>query len=427
MNQGPFIFKGYEFDSATSVATFRYAFGEKYQFAEKLTFQSVADGYNKDVLDRALFFSFVICGASYYKTFPSKEVVFEHGTLDAWQAQFFDAVFQDGLSQFAFENKLTRDDLAHFVATGDARPAIPYSGQGIIALQSGGKDSLLTASMLQEKGLSFTPWYITNNPSHPALLDELGSPLRTLTRTVDVPAIKAAIAEGGKNGHVPVTYMVMSFALIDAILTNKNTILVSIGHEGDEPHEHIGDMPVNHQWSKTWPAEEQFAEYVKRYISPDIHIGSPLRGFSELRIAELFAQHAWEKFGHRFSSCNVANYKQGTDNTTLTWCGECPKCANSFLLFAPFVAPSGLESIFGGQNLFTKPSLAETFKGMFGVEGVMKPFECIGETTELQRAYHMAREKYPDAGYQLLFEVPASSFDYLKEYDSQPWAKEMLF
>ena len=427
MKQGPFIFKGYEFDPATSIATFRYAFGDTWQFTEKLTFGSIAQDYNKDALNRALFFSFVICGASYYKTFPSKEVVFEHGAIDAWQAQFFNAVFQDGLSQFAFENKLTRDDLAHFVATGDAVPAVAYSGTGIIALQSGGKDSLLTASMLIEKGISFTPWYITNNPSHPAILDDLGASLRTLTRAVDVPAIKVAIAEGGKNGHIPVTYMVMSFALIDAVLTNKNTVLVSIGHEGDEPHEHIGDMPVNHQWSKTWPAEEQFAEYVKRYISPDLHIGSPLRGFSELRVAELFANHAWMKFGHRFSSCNVANYKQGTDNTHLIWCGECPKCANSFLLFAPFVAPSELESIFGGQNLFIKPSLTETFKGILGVEGVMKPFECIGETTELQRAYYMALENWPNAAYALPFDVPLSNFDYLKEYPAQDWAKELLF
>lgn len=426
MNQGPFIFKGYEFDAATHTVSFHYAYGER-QFIENIIFGATVENYNKDVLDRALFLSYMACGASYYKTFPSKEVVFEHGALDAWQAQFFDSVFQDGLSQFAFENKLTRDDLAHFVATGDAVPAIPYSGEGIIALQSGGKDSLLTASMLNEKGVAFTPWYIQNNPSHPAVLDDLGYPLRTIYRKVDMPAIKKAIAEGGLNGHAPVTYLVMSFALIDAILTNKNTVLISIGHEGDEPHEHIGDMPVNHQWSKTWPAEEQFAEYVKRYISPDIHIGSPLRGFSELRVAELFANHGWTKFGHRFSSCNIANYLQGKDNTTLAWCGDCPKCANSFLLFAPFVEPKELESIFGGQNLFTKPSLTETFKGILGIEGVMKPFECIGETTELQRAYHMAREKWPNAGYALPFDVPISNFDYLKEYPVQEWAKKLLF
>jgi UDP-N-acetylmuramoylalanine--D-glutamate ligase len=423
----PFTFVDYSFDASSRTATFTYASGDC-RFTERITFSDLATDYNAEALDRALFLAYVIAGASYYKAFPSHDVVFEHGTLDAWQAQFFNSVFQDGLSQFAFENKLTRDNLAHFVASTEAgQTAIPYAGKGVIALQSGGKDSLLTASFLQEKNIPFTPWYISNNPSHPEVLDDLGFPLRTTNRAVDVPAIKQAIAEGGLNGHVPVTYMVLSLALIDAILTNKNTVLVSIGHEGDEPHEFVGDMPVNHQWSKTWEAEVAFAEYVRRYISPDIQVGSPLRSFSELRVAELFAVHAWPKFGHRFSSCNVANYKQGNDNTTLAWCGDCPKCANSFLLFAPFVEPKELASIFGGENLLTKPSLIETFKGILGIEGTMKPFECIGETTELQLAYAMAREKWPDAGYTLSFDVPSSNFDYMKEYESQEWAKNMLF
>jgi hypothetical protein len=163
---------------------------------------------------------------------------------------------------------------------------------------------------------------------------------------------------------------------------------------------------------------------VSRYITPDIRIGSPLRVYSELRVAELFVEHAWEKYGHQFSSCNVANYEQGADNTTLKWCGNCPKCANSYLLFAPFLPSDELKNIFNGQDLFVKPTLERTFKGLLGIDGVEKPFECIGEIDELRLAYHQAQER---GGYKILpFDVPISTFDYMMQYPAQNWAVKML-
>jgi hypothetical protein len=213
----------------------------------------------------------------------------------------------------------------------------------------------------------------------------------------------------------------LGIALVQAILLGKNEVLVSIAHEGEEPHAMIGDLPVTHQWSKTWGAEQLFAEYVTRYISTDVYIGSPLRQHSELRVAELFVEHAWDTFGHRFSSCNRANYRQGADNSELKWCGECPKCANSYLLFAPFVAADELQSLFAGQDLFTKPLLQETFRGLLGIDGVMKPFECVGEIEELRYAYHQSQAK---EGYgSVSFDVPTASFDYKQTYPSQDWAQ----
>ncbi len=416
-----FIFKDYSFDKQTNTASFHYCFDDGKEFTEKVVFAQSGE-YDEALLDRALFLAFLLAGTSYYKTFPSDSVELAVGTLDEWQATFFTTVYQEGMSQFAFENQLTRAELAHFRATTTNRTEpLGYAGQGIVALQSGGKDSLLTASLLTKNQVPFTPWYLAYSPSHPAVLDQLGSPLGVAARYLDKQGLSRP---GALQGHVPITYIVAAYALIDAILNNKSTILISVGHEGEEAHDWIGDLPVNHQWSKTWSAEQSFAEYVARYITPGIKIGSPLRSFSELKIAELFVQSAWQEFGHKFSSCNLANYKQGTDNAELTWCGECPKCANSFLLFAPFLDAQELRSIFGSQDLFEKPLLQETFKGLLGIDGVMKPLECIGEVDELRLAYHMAQER---GGYeQLPFEVPSSSFDYLHTYESQQWARELI-
>ncbi len=419
-----FIFKSYSYDAPSSTAHFTYEFDDGRTFHEQTTFLA-GESYNIDVLDKALFLTFILTGVSYYKTFPTGDVVIDV-SLDDWQADFFSRVYQEGLGQFAFENNLTRDDLAHFTGQPDANvsEARRYDGEGVLALQSGGKDSLLTASLLSNRGIQFTPWYVASGGHHPKLLDGFESPLVISQRSIDRDALKQAADQGAKNGHVPITYIVSSLALVQAILLNKKDIIVSIAHEGEEPDAHIGDLAVTHQWSKTWAAETAFAEYVSRYISPNIRIGSPLRNLSELRVAELFVEYAWEQYGHEFSSCNVANYGQGSNNTTLRWCGHCPKCANSYLLFAPFVSGDDLRQLFDGRDLFESPLLIETFKGLLGIDGVAKPFECIGEIDELRFAYHQAQAKGDYA--RLPFDVPVSTFDYMRTYPSQAWATEML-
>ncbi len=412
-----FIFDDWSFDEESRTAEFRYFFqNTDYIFLEKVVFAGESTDYDHEVLAHALNLAHLLIGTSYFKTFPTRDIGFSDRTIDTWQASFLNNVYQEGLSQFAYENNLTRGDLANFRVSGEAEEALPYHGKGVVSLQSGGKDSLLVASLLKEGNTEFSSLYISSTNHYPAVIDTIGQPIRLVRRFIDREALKQTTEQGGRNGHVPVTFIVLAISLVQAVLDNKNTILSAIGHEGEEPHAYIGDLAVTHQWSKTWQAEQLFAEYVQRYISPDIRIGSPLRQYSELKIAELFVQKAWDKFGHSFSSCNVANYGQGMNNERLAWCGNCPKCANSYLLFAPFVEMNELRSLFGGQDLFHKAFLHETFKGLLGIDGIMKPFECVGEVDELRFAYHKALEN----GYQSLpFDVPAVDFDKDQEYPSQ--------
>lgn len=150
------MFENYEFEPTTATARFRYSFDSGAAFSEELTFGAVEGRlYNADVMDRVLFLAFILIGISYYKTAPTRKVALRAGSLDAWQADFFSMVYQEGLSQFAFENSLTRNDLAHFESVGSSTMAVPYDGDGIVSLQSGGKDSLLVARMLEEAGREF--------------------------------------------------------------------------------------------------------------------------------------------------------------------------------------------------------------------------------------------------------------------------------
>lgn len=418
-----FVFDDYRFDAVSGQAEFHYSFEDTdYRFCERLQFQPVAQ-FDEAAFAPALFLAFVLIGTSYYKAFPSRQVKFKTGQLDQFQAEFFSRVYQEGLSQFAFENQLQRSDLAEFRATAsDQATAVDYQGQGILSLQSGGKDSLLVANLLQPQ-LTGEWLYVSHGPSHPAVIDRLGWPLRQVERQVDRAALSTAADKGGLNGHVPVTYIVSAIGLLQLILSGRQYLVSAIGHEGEEAHAWIDDLPVNHQWSKTWSAEQALADYVRRYISADIKVGSALRQYSELKIAALFSQRCWDDYGRDFSSCNRANYRQGADNRHLSWCGHCPKCANSYLLFAPFIDPDELMPLFGGQDLFTQPAVAETFKGLLGLEGVMKPFECVGQVDELRRAYQLAQAQ----GYSPLpFAVPASSFDYDKTYPAADWVPTLV-
>ena len=420
-----FIFDSYHYNETSGEATFRYkSDAPDLEYVERITLQPNGE-FDRTTFDRALFLAFILIGTPYYKAFPSRDVAIKKGSIDQWQADFFSKVYQEGLSQFAFENHKKREDLAHFLPTGTSEyEAGSYHGNGIVALQSGGKDSLLVAELFDRSGHDFSALYITNGPTHPSVIDETTDEVGVVHRQIDKDSLKNAAEQGGLNGHVPVTYITLAIGLLQTILDSKATLVAAIGHEGEEPHEWIEDLPVNHQWSKTWPAEKLFAEYVQRFISPDIHVGSVLRKYSELRIAELFAANCWSRFGASFSSCNLANYAQGADNSELKWCGNCPKCANSYLLFAPFVSAVDLQALFGGRDLFQESRLIETFKGLLGVDGVMKPFECVGEIAELRAAYHTALHK---EGFDSLpFDVPKSSFDYRVTYPEQQFAQDLL-
>ncbi len=391
-----FTFLDYNFDKISNTASFRYQGKDGTIFTEKVEFAGTPIDYNEDILENALFLAFVIIGTSYYKAEPTSSIKLSQ-KIDEAKATFFSKVYQEGLSQFAFENSLKRADLAHFI------PEIPLASSTTatlnlpsksLCLVSGGKDSLLSFEKIKALNTPYEIAYISANDSYPSILDELGTPL-IIKRKVDKAGLETA---NGLNGHVPVTLINEAISIIQAILIGATHVEFGIGNEGTEPHAFIEDLPVNHQWSKTAEAQTLMENYIKTYIAKDLTIGSSLAGLTELQIAEEFAKTCWDKYADKFSSCNVANYKQDADNSSLKWCGKCAKCANSYLLFCPFVPYEKQLKIFS-HDLFTDPDLTKIFKGLLGVDGVMKPFECIASIEELRWAYDHKLPGYGDLNF----------------------------
>jgi hypothetical protein len=382
----------------TGELIFHYSYDHELFFTEKATLKLPKNtkSINKDIVDALCYYTFILAGTSYYKLYVAPEMKINQ-PMDYWQADFFNMIYAGGLSQFIYENNLQPSDIAHFEATSEASHiAQQYNGKGLLLMQSGGKDSLLSAELLKSAGHKFYAWHMSTTGKYPKAID--ATPAKKIivsTRKIDLVKIQAERNKGGLNGHIPFSAIFAGYGLIQAALLNLQFLIASNESSADEANVEVNGYKVNHQYSKTFAVEKAIQEYLDRYVSHEMHYGSLLRPFDELTVGRLFAKYAWPKYKHKFSSCNLANYKQGEDSGDLTWDGTCPKCANTFLLLAPFVPKKELTGVFNDKNVLTNPEMTETFRQLMGLSEI-KPFECVGTFSEMKKAYQLAVKKNSD-------------------------------
>lgn len=389
-----FIFETYEFNHDTKKLILTYSFDEAITFTETVEFYGDMVEYDAEIIDSLAFYYWILAGTSYYKAYLAPTFVIKNVNITQGQADFFNFVYSGGLSQYLYENKLTPQNLATFQATSTDTPKPhTYNGNGILLMESGGKDSILSAELLKKAGQNFTSWHMSSTGNYPKqVFDLIGKPHRLAKRSIDLVALQQARRNGALNGHVPFSGIFAGAALIHAVLTGKQYVLASNEASADEGNIELNGFVVNHQFSKTYDFELALQNYIHTYVSPELQYASLLRPLSEVKVAQLFADLAWPRYRNHYTSCNLANYKQGRDNGELTWDGTCPKCANTFLLFAPFVAEEELLALFAGKNLMLDPSLRETFRQLLGQSDV-KPFECVATFDEMNYVYKHAKEK----------------------------------
>jgi UDP-N-acetyl-alpha-D-muramoyl-L-alanyl-L-glutamate epimerase len=216
------------------------------------------------------------------------------------------------------------------------------------------------------------------------------------------------------NGHIPISAIFASVGTIVAILTGKCDVVMSNEYSANEPTLEYQGVAINHQYSKSQEFERDYQKLLSILFGDSIRYYSLLRPYSEVRIAELFSQSAFDKYKDVFSSCNRA-FVHTSDR--MSWCGECSKCAFTFLALSPFIERSQLEAIWGGKNLLLDPELQATYKQLLGIEGD-KPLDCVGEVKESRAAMRMAQEKYPELKDLYSFELP-EDYDFRAEMPSE--------
>ena len=389
-----FSFPRYESDIPRGLVRFHYELihnGKKYTFKEELTFDP---SKTSGPLARMLETLHLVLGISYWKLFCPRTIITPYGLSEA-QAQFWDTLYTKGLGEFFYRNNIDFRDLVHFPHTqkpATAPISMKLSDRSLVLLGAG-KDSIVTAELLKEKGREFTLFTLNPSEIHQEVARQIGRPLRLMKRTLDPMLSELNKHPDAYNGHVPITAVFMCTALFAALLYDFRVVVASNEESANYGNVMYLGSEMNHQWSKSLEFETLLSQYVTNYISQDLSVFSLLRPLTEMDIAKTFSKYP--NYFHSFTSCNT-NFKIEQNPRRGQWCGKCPKCAFVFLILSAFLPKETVIGIFQ-KNLFADPTLIATYEELLGIAG-FKPFECVGTPEESILAFRKVREKGEFAG-----------------------------
>jgi len=341
-----FIFRGWEADDARGVVRLDYAYDNGLEFCETLDFKAPLPAPGSPLragFEAALEALSIAAGISYYKAFLPRRMTLAAANLSPAQREFFQALYVDGLGEFAFRNRVDVGERVDFLHAGTAdslpsRKAAPAAlPRQSAVLLGGGKDSLVSVEILKQAGESAVLFAV--NPREPMFdcAAASGLPLLSVERHLDERLF--ALGDGALNGHVPITAIVSLIATAGAL-----------------------------------------QDYIASFISTEPQYFSLLRPLSELHIAHLFARN--ERYDAGFTSCNRAFRIRERDG--VRWCRDCPKCRFSFLVLATAMSPDRIAGIFGGNILDDEKQLPG-YRELVGLVG-HKPWDCVGEIAESRAA-----------------------------------------
>lgn len=257
----------------------------------------------------------------------------------------------------------------------------------VLLFFGGGKDSLVAARLLDGAGIRWSSHtyahsvYGPPDPQHgliDALLDRLAprrrhkqwvaddafaAPLPSLLRAGGARSFLAAETPSSIFGSLPtvLAHGYRSMALAHEFSANRGNLIWGVTGED-----------VNHQWGKSWEAEQLLSTYIDRELVPGFRWFSILQPLSDVLIFELLRDAGDAVlFTH---SCNVRK----------PWCHRCPKCAYVALGYAAHLPDGIYEKVFAEDVLDLRENEIH-FRQMIGL-GDHPPFECIGEIDEARLA-----------------------------------------
>ena len=344
-----------------------------------------------EAFDRALQALAVIGGISYYKTYLPREMA--GLSLNPDQANFWKKVYERGLGEFFYQNKIEFPGIINFKSTEIADFNFTHESftrSGALVAIGGGKDSIVTAEILKNAGEDFCLFSLRDSVPIKETAEVIGKPRLVIGRELDAKLFELNV-QGALNGHVPITAYISALMSLCAIYYGFAEVIMSLEKSSNYGQFIYLGMDINHQYSKSEEFEGDFRNYLKKYVDADLNYFSLLRRFDELKICQVFAGlKNFEEYAPVFASCN-RNFKINGEKPAGKWCGECPKCAFVYLCLAPFLTKEKLLQIFG-QDLLNKADLEHLFAEILGLENY-KPFECVGTPEESLAAIYMTSLK----------------------------------
>ena len=382
-----FRFARCAFDAATGVAQLAYAFDDGPELVETVTVPGAPfdlDDARSAAVEQALRLLHLVAGVSYYKAAVPGEIRIDGYEIDADTAAFLQEIYVNGLGEFAYRNGLDLHGRIRFPAAGQTAgtggaPSLGLREHALVAI-GGGKDSLVSIEALREAGVVQTVSWIGGSQLIKACAERTGLPTLNIARQL-APQLFEYNRQGAWNGHIPVTAINSAILVLAAVLTGADQVVFSNERSASYGSLIPGTGEVNHQWSKGWQFERDFAAHVRRHVAADLRYYSLLRPLSELAVARQFARS--DRYDAHFSSCN-RNFHLLGERPASRWCGVCPKCHFVFLALAPFMPKPRLVQIFG-RNLLDDPGQVSGYDALLEYQD-HKPFECVGEGRESRAA-----------------------------------------
>jgi hypothetical protein len=372
------------FDPASGTAELVYAFDDSVEFVERVGFPDAPPlpPAREAAFAQALRLLHLVAGVSYFKAAVPPSIVVENGPLDDATATLCEQVYEHGLGEFAWQNRIELHGRIAF-PRGAPAPAAPgplgLPRSSLVPI-GGGKDSLVSVELLRAAGEPATAVWVGDSALIRHCAERTGLPLLNLRRAVS-PALFEINRRGALNGHVPVTAINSAILVLAALLHGHDSIVFSNERSASSATLEANGREVNHQWSKGFAFETLLGDWLRGHVAADLEYFSLLRPLSELAVTRRFAKLT--QYHPVFSSCN-RNFKIVGERPAQRWCGQCPKCHFVFLALAPFVPKPQLTTIFG-RNLLDDATLAGAFDALLEWHA-HKPFECVGEGRESRAA-----------------------------------------
>ncbi len=383
-----FIYDSYSIEYSSEVINIKFI----YEIKELKIFEHIIEipyknnTINQKYLEKLVFNLGMIELINYWKVTMSPNIIVKCGYLNDEQISFFKKLYFNGLGEYFYRNNIdaNQETFVSFTFMGEENnETIDYVGNGNMIGVGGGKDSCVSLELLKNE--ESNSCFIVNPKDIHLECAKIGncSEVIKIKRVIDSGLLELN-NQGFLNGHIPFNGVLAFISYVAAYVNNKKSIILS--NEASANESNIIGTNINHQYSKSYEFEQDFKEYVKKYLGEGINYFSLLRGLSEYQIGMLFAKHC-EKYFSTFKSCNV-----GSKSNPWVWCGNCPKCLFVYALLSPFLYPDKLINIFG-EDLFTKESLLDTFEELLGKKDI-KPFECVGTFEEVNYAITKTIKNY---------------------------------
>jgi hypothetical protein len=420
-----FVFKDYSFNSSLQLAEFTYSYDDILFFTEKITFNTQLENYNEQQLNIALQDLFIMSGISYYKAYLPDTIIIEPFELNKERANFFSRTYQKGLRELFYRNNLPVNKEVDFPYSESENNNTLISNNntsGFLVAIGGGKDSLVSVDILQKSGFDdINTWSIGHKNQLKDLVAKIGLPHFFVDRQID---LSVANLEYSYNGHIPISAIIAFSGIVLGVLTGKKDVVVSNEWSANDPTLWVGDIPVNHQYSKSLEFEKDIQKLLKTQYGDDYRYYSLLRSLNELQISELFSRNGFSKYKDVFSSCNKA-FRQS--ETKISWCGECPKCCFIFLALSPFIEKEELTNVFGSNPLLSENNV-EIYKELLGFTK-NKPFECVGTVKESRWALEQIINDYPQLKniYNLDFSIESINTEATSDNIPKEIKNQLLF